>query len=209
MNKIITVLKDGTESVTERAPDGLQILWMGDNAFVKIHESVKFVASSFQIASGSFIEINENSVINNLFIRCAAQDSSVKIGKKFICHKSSFILAKGGKNQSITIGDDCLLAANVDIYTSDGHTIYDSKSEKVLNNKGGNIVIGNHCWIGKDCMLSKSASLANDTIVGAKSLVNKKFDKSKVILAGSPAKIIKKNVNWDIRHPDLFEMEVR
>ena len=66
MNKIITVLKDGTESVTERAPDGLQILWMGDNAFVKIHESVKFVASSFQIASGSFIEINE-IVIQNRF----------------------------------------------------------------------------------------------------------------------------------------------
>lgn len=207
MNKIITVLKDGTETVVEKAPDGVQIEWGGDNSCIKMHETVKFSNSTFKLSNNSYVEIGENSLIRGIFLYFTVGNSFVKIGKNFIPHKSSFILA--GNNQSITIGNDCLFAAGVDIYTSDGHTIYDSKSKKVLNNKGGNIVIGNHCWIGKDCMLSKNASLANDTMVGAKSLVNKKFDKSKVILAGSPAKIIKKNVNWDIRHPDLFEMEVR
>lgn len=206
MNKIIIVLKDGTETIVEKAPDGLSVEWKGDNSYIKIHESTKFTNSVFKLCDNCHIEIGENSRIMGLFIYFSTGNSFVKIGKNFIPHKSSFILA--GNNQSITIGDYCLFAVDVDIYTSDGHTIYNLKNKKVLNNKGGNIVIGNHCWLGKGSMVTKMGTIANDVVVGAHSLVNKKYDKSNVILAGSPAKIIKKNVNWDIKHPDFFEKGV-
>lgn len=61
-------------------------------------------------------------------------------------------------------------------------------------------MIKNHCWIGYGAFITKNVQLPNNTIVGLASVVTEKFFEEYTVIAGNPAKIIKRNVTWDIRN---------
>lgn len=206
MNKLIVAREDGNQLETENIP-GLDIEWLGENGIVKIYTPFKLQKCYFQVANDGFIEIKTNTNLFGLYIRLAASNSSVRIGKNFIASSAQFILARGGFEQTISIGDNCLFSSDISIFTSDGHSIFDTATQKLLNKKGGNIEIGHHCWLGHGVCLTKTAKLSNNSIVASKSLVNKSFNEENIILGGVPAKIIKKYVNWDICHPDEYKLE--
>ena len=46
--------------------------------------------------------------------------------------------------------------------------------------------------------------MLDNSVVGAGILVNKRIESSNVILADTPAKIIKENINWDRKAPNAF-----
>jgi len=100
-----------------------------------------------------------------------------------------------------------MFASNIIIRPSDGHSIYDINTKELLN-KGENIIIGNHVWSGLNSIFLKGARVADNSIIGANSLVNKKFHEENVIIAGSPAKIVKRGVNWDRKSPRLFDKSI-
>ena len=204
MGNDIILIENGKEEKVESIP-GLNVEWLGENAQIKVYSACSFKGCKFQVNSNSSIEIGEKSNINGLYIRCAATNSFVKIGRNFAISSGEFILAMGGSHQSITIGDNCLFSSHVAIFTSDGHSIIDAKGGEILNNIGGNIYIGEHCWVGYHSILIKSARLASNTIVGANSLITKAFSEEFCCVAGQPAKIIKKNVKWSIKHPSLYK----
>ena len=43
----------------------------------------------------------------------------------------------------------------------------------------------------------KGVSLADGIIVGTRSLVTKSIDKENTLIVGTPAKVIKENIEWD------------
>ena len=59
------------------------------------------------------------------------------------------------------------------------------------------VYIGKHCWITSRCTILKGTHLPNNTVVGANSLVNKKFTQENTLIAGSPAVVIKERVKWN------------
>ena len=59
------------------------------------------------------------------------------------------------------------------------------------------IEIGKHVWIGKDVKIGKNVKIADNSIVGWGSIVTRKFDEPNVIIAGTPAKIVRRGINWD------------
>jgi acetyltransferase-like isoleucine patch superfamily enzyme len=71
-------------------------------------------------------------------------------------------------------------------------------------NKGGSIEIGNHVWILQDSAVLKKSFIPNNTIVGTNSIVNKKFDKEYTMIAGSPAQVIREDINWSRKRPYEF-----
>ncbi|MCC2644770.1 MAG: hypothetical protein K0R94_548, partial [Burkholderiales bacterium] len=71
------------------------------------------------------------------------------------------------------------------------------------------IVIGNHCWIGNSCKIIRGAKLPNNTIVGIGAIVNKVFAEEYTILAGVPAKIIKRGRKWHRKNPYLLMQKNR
>ena len=75
---------------------------------------------------------------------------------------------------SVTIGQDCMIGWHVSIVATDFHAVLDRKTKKVLNGPG-NVVIGNKCWLGHGVRVLKNAKIPNNTIVGAESVVTKKF----------------------------------
>lgn len=64
-------------------------------------------------------------------------------------------------------------------------------------NYAESIEIGRHVWVGKDDKIGKNVCIADNSIVGWGSIVTKRFDEPNVILAGIPAKVVKRGVNWD------------
>lgn len=62
------------------------------------------------------------------------------------------------------------------------------------------IFIGDYCFIGTNCTILKGSTLPNYTILGASSLLNKVFKESECLIAGVPAKLIKKIGTNDVKY---------
>lgn len=88
---------------------------------------------------------------------------------------------------NIVIGKGTYIANNVGIITSN-HDLNDLDS----HSKGKDVIIGDHCWIGINSVLLPGVKLGNRTIIGAGSVVTKSFPEGNQIVAGNPARIIKK-----------------
>lgn len=98
-------------------------------------------------------------------------------------------------NSSIKIGNDCMFSWGIDVWCTDVHTITDLDGNPL--NFGKSIEVGNHVWVGRDVKIGKNTKISEDSIVGWASVVTKKFDETNVIVAGNPAKIVKREINWD------------
>lgn len=90
-------------------------------------------------------------------------------------------------NGKIVIGRGTYIASNVGLITSN-HT--PGNLEK--HNPGKDIIIGDNCWIGMNCILLPGITLAPGTIVGAGSVVTKSTIEPNSIIAGNPARMIKR-----------------
>ena len=66
--------------------------------------------------------------------------------------------------------------------------------------KGKAPQIGDNCYIGPGVIMFGDARIANNITIGANSVVNHSFEKEGVVIAGSPAKIIREDsspwVTW-------------
>ena len=87
----------------------------------------------------------------------------------------------------IYIGNCTVIASNVCI-GSFNHDIYNISQ---YTTKGG-IHIGEYCWIAANSVILSGVNLGNHTVVAAGAVVNHSFPDGYCILAGNPAKIVKK-----------------
>lgn len=131
-----------------------------------------------------------------------ASNCSIEIGDNIIFCGARLFLQDD--NSSIKIGDDCMFSWGIDVWCTDVHTITDLEGNPL--NFGKSIEIGKHVWVGKDVKIGKNTKISNDSIVGWASVVTKKFDESNVILAGNPAKIVKKDINWNFRDLQNYQI---
>ena len=47
-----------------------------------------------------------------------------------------------------------------------------------------------------NAVVLKNSEIKDNSVIGANAVVAKKFKEGNVIIAGNPAKILKKNINW-------------
>ncbi|MEG2456329.1 MAG: DapH/DapD/GlmU-related protein [Clostridia bacterium] len=88
---------------------------------------------------------------------------------------------------TIEIGRGSYIAPNVGLITAN-HTLLNLDE----HDNGRPIKIGESCWIGMNSTVLPGVTLGNHTIVGAGSVVTKSFPEGGCVIAGNPAKIIKK-----------------
>lgn len=111
------------------------------------------------------------------------------------------ILCQEGAN--VSIGRWCMLSRDIEIRTTDAHSVIDRKTGKRLNTPAS-ITIGDHVWVGVGAIINKGVSIASDSIVGAKAFVNSAFDEEGVVIAGMPARIVKRGVTWNRSRRKVF-----
>lgn len=97
-------------------------------------------------------------------------------------------------HDKIEFGKNCLLSWDILIMDTDFHSIIDQTGNK--GSKSKSIIIGNHVWIGSRTTILKGTEIADNCIIGANSVLNKKNEMPNAIYAGSPAKLVKQNINW-------------
>ena len=124
-----------------------------------------------------------------------ADNCSINIGDNIIICGARLFLQDS--DTSISIGDDCMISWGIDIWCTDVHTVTDLEGNAL--NFSDKIEIGRHVWIGKDVKIGKNTKISDDSIIGWGSIVTKKFDEPNVVLAGNPAKVVKKGINWNFR----------
>lgn len=139
----------------------------------------------------NIVEIGKGGYLAQLRIIVRGNNCKVSIGDDVTT--GSAYIACMGKDNYVVIGDDCMLAENVDIWATDTHAIYDNQEN--LINQSAPIVLGKHVWLGKGAAILKGVSVGDGAVVGMKALVTKNI-KSRTLNIGSPSKVIKEEVNW-------------
>jgi len=94
----------------------------------------------------------------------------------------------------VTIGDNVLIAPNVQIYSATHPT--DPKIREKHLEYAERITIGNDVWIGGGVIICKGVKIGNNTTIGAGSVVTKDIPDN-VVAAGNPCKVIK---HLDVKH---------
>ena len=129
-----------------------------------------------------------------------ANNCRVDIGDRVVINGVTLYLQEN--DSRVSIGDDSQLSWGVDIWCTDAHTITDLEGAPI--NFAKYIEIGKHVWIGKDAKIGKNVKISDNSIVGWGSVVTKEFNEPNVILAGIPAKIVRRGINWDRRCIDKY-----
>lgn len=170
--------------------------------FIKIH------------GNGNRIIIGKRSLMQSLVVeigteRWRSSRTELTIGDHFsIGSKGRIIMPNSGN--LIRIGDNCMFSKSIQLRGGEfPHMIFDRETGEYLDESDG-IFIGDHAWIGEGAFISKAVTIPRECIVGARSVVTKRFDEENVVIAGNPARIVKRGVQWvatefalDTDYPDL------
>ncbi len=165
----------------------------GENNVIKLCGGVNLTNSNIFISgSGNVISIGKGSYISGATFWIEQDGNSIIIGDHLSANSDDNFTCIGG--HKLTIGKDCLFSTQINFQVGDGHTIFDAEG-KIIN-ETEDISIGDHVWIGKRATILKGVRIMNDCIVGAGAILTKQFDETNCIIAGVPAKIVKKGVGW-------------
>lgn len=203
-NTVVLIKKDGRK-VYNPIIKKLKIKFNGLNNHVEIQEPMRIREHLEVYISGNnnFLNIGKECRIYNARI-LLGQDTAIKIGDNVSIGKFSTITALRSKNCHIKIGNNCMISYNVTVRTSDSHIIYDIETKEMIN-PSQSVVLGNHVWLAAGSTCLKGTHIADNSVVGLGSIVNKNFYEPNCILAGVPAKIVRRGINWNRKSTDSWE----
>ncbi len=202
-NKLILFDDSGNETDLKYI-NNLSVKFLGNNNVIRLYYKLR-------LGIPTLITCTENNVVSIgkskfcMFISFSelplSNNTELHIGENFECGLTVFRLHRES-NLKVTIGDDCMFSSNIYIKPSDGHTIIDKNTNKIINYPQS-INIGNHCWLGRDAVVLKGGGIPDNSIIGIRSVYTRSSNPKDQtnwnggIFAGNPAKIIKTNVTWD------------
>lgn len=102
---------------------------------------------------------------------------------------------------NITIGRDCMFSHDIWVLCGDAHIIFDSITRQPINSQGRlpankkEIKIGEHVWVGLRTVILNGTEVGNGSVIGAGSFVKKSYTNN-CIVAGNPARVIRRNIAW-------------
>ncbi len=181
---------------------------------VKIHIS----------GSNNQVVIDEFATLKNCSIYIHGSNNTLRIGPwshleqtEFCMEGSGNGITLGGRTHiygrthlaalegtRIHIGEDCLFSSDIHFRTGDSHSVLNMEGRRI--NPSQDITLGDHVWVGTKVTCLKGAQVPDHCIIGACALVTGKFAQPHCALAGVPAKVVKQQVDWSIRHVAVGEL---
>ena len=111
----------------------------------------------------------------------------------------SAVLSFLSVGNTIKIGMDCIVANA--LVLCDGHSVIDAETKKCLNAPTRSTIVGDHVWLGREVILLKNAHVPRGCIVSARAVVTKEFTEPNCLIAGNPAQVKKKGIDWASEAP--------
>jgi carbonic anhydrase/acetyltransferase-like protein (isoleucine patch superfamily) len=93
----------------------------------------------------------------------------------------------------VSIGDDTMIAATVQIYDNPSHPLAPSRRlrrESFAIEDASPVIIGRNVWIGTSAIILSGVTIGDNSVVAAGSIVTKSVPPN-TLVAGNPARIIK------------------
>lgn len=152
---------------------------VGGNSSVYIHlseNSLFEIKSDFVIGHGVRIFLGKNSIFT-IGGKKDESDSGITSDTLIMVHKK------------IVIGYDFICAWNVFMSDSDWHTIHGQTHQS-------DVLLGDHVWVANSCNILKGTCIGNNCVIASNSKITNSCFPDSVLIGGSPAKIIRANVNW-------------
>ena len=170
---------------------GTQFKYFGKNCCLEISGDVKIGKQvyigdqvSLIVEKGAALHIADHSFIGeSCYIKCFG--GQIEIGRDVSINSKSFINGCGG----VTIGDNTRIGTQSIIIASN-HKFDDPDVlvKDAITKKG--VRLGENIWLGARVTVLDGVQIANDTVIGACSLVTKPLTESGVYV-GVPAKKMK------------------
>lgn len=134
---------------------------------------------------------SENAFLNPPFY--CDYGSHIEVGKNLFMNYNCMIIDVA----KVTIGDNCMFAPNVAIYTA-GHPVH-PVTRNSLYEYGVEVTIGDNVWIGGNSVVLPGVHIGSNTVIGAGSVVTKDIP-DWVVAAGNPCKVIRKITEEDRKY---------
>lgn len=140
------------------------------------------------------IRLGENCAILGATLHLEDDHSMISIGSGTVIYEKTMLSVIEGT--SVSLGCSCLLSSEIDIRTGDSHAILNKDGTRI--NPSQNVSLADHVWVGNRAMILKGVSIASNCVVGAGSIVTASCEEDGCAMAGNPAKIIRKEINWNV-----------
>lgn len=162
---------------------------------IEIPQEAQVALHKIKPKPGCRLMIGKHSIVEGSLI-FDREDASIKIGERTFIGSALLISA-----ESITVGDDVLIAWGCTIVDHNSHSIlWRERESDVTNWETGKkdwshverkpVVIESKAWIGFNAIILKGVSIGEGAIVGAGSVVTKDVPPY-TISAGNPARVIR------------------
>ena len=173
---------------------GCKIVNRGANNRIIIGDYSRLINCTITISgSNNTIYIDNRCVCNHACFWIEDDNNSIRLGEHTaLCGAIGLAAIEGTE---IEIGKDCLFSSTIDIRTGDSHSLIQQGTKNRLN-YSASVKIGNHVWIGTGVTILKGTSIADNCMVGAASLLCKQYSNPNCVIAGVPAKEVKRNIDW-------------
>ena len=169
-NRNVIEIEDGTRLTS------CNLFICGDDNLIHIGKDCSLMLT------GIHMEQNHNTAVINEGCTFHGRDSSMV----------ELIMDEG---TSITLHKDCMVSNDVKIRSSDSHSIVDPEGHRL--NPAADITIAEHTWICFGSIILKGFANGKNTVIAAGSLCTKPILDEHVIIGGNPAKVIKREIDWD------------
>jgi acetyltransferase-like isoleucine patch superfamily enzyme len=168
----------------------------GNNNTIEFDEGVRIYNCKFIIiGSNCSIKIKGTRIIKNSKFELLDSNTSIVIGSNTGFNNNRVLVA--GIGNKIEIGNGCIFAENAELWASDTHSVVDLETNKRLN-PDRPIIIENNVWICNRVLIMKGVNIGENSVIASGSIVTKDIERN-AIAAGIPAKVIKRNIKWDIQ----------
>lgn len=161
---------------------------LGDLFFYHIHRLGKRQALKRQLIKyHKKYELDETFEIIHEGISLYGE-GSIAIGENSYLGANTMIQAVEGF--SVKIGKNCRVGSNVRIFTLTAVADQDFNNFHSLENKRGNVAIGDAVWLGANVVILPGVAIGENAVVGANAVVVRDVP-PRAIVGGVPAKLIR------------------
>lgn len=135
-------------------------------------------------------------------------DSDLHIGRGAIIHVKHGGTLSVGRNfaisgttsivcsDTISIGNDVQFSWNTLVMDSDAHMVFGEDGKLV--NPSAPVHIGDKVWIAANNTILKKSFIGNNCVIAGNSLVNRRIEGNDQIIAGVPARAVRKISSWKL-----------
>jgi len=156
------------------------------------------------------VSIGKNNTINgNLILQFYygggrwPNKSTIKIGDRNVINGNLCLVGGLQSGTVVSIGNENLFADNINLIGAADHLTYNVKTNEKYCTEFG-VSIKDRVWVCREALLLNGSCVGPDSIVAARSVVNREFNEKNVLIAGIPASVKKTDVMWHLNTTDDY-----